>query len=243
MKVSVIIPAYNEEKYIRKCLQSLVNQEILANEIIVVDNNCSDKTVEIAKKFGITIVLERKQGMIYARNRGFNSAKYEIIARCDADTILPKDWIKKIINNFKNKQIDALSGPIVYHDSFLRSASIHPSHLYLESLKLFSNGNRYLVGPNMIITKKIWSKVKNEVNLDDSIVHEDIDLSLNITKIGGKIGYDNTLVVKSSSRRILNKPDSFFLEYPARFVTTFLVNKINPTSFYPLTSHRLPKDH
>lgn len=235
MKVSVIIPAYNEEKFIGKCLKSLLSQEVLADEIIVIDNNCSDKTCLIAKELGVITIKETKQGMIHARNCGFNMAKNEIIARCDADTILPKNWIKTIIKNFENKKIDALSGPIIYHDSFLKSASIHPSHLYLESLKLFSHGNRYLVGPNMVITKKIWQKVKNKVNLDKTNVLEDIDLSLNITRIGGKIGYDNKLVVKSSSRRIINRPDSFFIEYPARMVKTFLVNKISPSKLEILT--------
>lgn len=227
MKISIIIPTFNEEKYIEKCLKSIISQTISANEIIVIDNNSTDKTKIISDKLKVNVIKERKQGMIHARNKGFNAAKHEIIARCDADCIVPKDWVEKILKNFANGGIDALSGPVVYHDSFLKSASIHPSHLYLESLRLFSKGNRYLVGPNMAITKNIWDKVKNFVNLDDSKVHEDIDLSLKIVKVGGKIGYDNTLIVKSSSRRILKRPESFFLEYPARFVKTFLINKIN----------------
>ena len=56
--------------------------------------------------------------------------------------------------------------------------------------------------------------------------NEDIDLSLNIIKAGGKIGYDSSLAVKASSRRIKNRPESFFLEYPARMVKTFLIKKI-----------------
>jgi len=226
MKISVVIPAFNEEKYIGACLKGVNDQEIKADEIIVVDNNSTDKTKSIAEKMGATVVIEKKQGLIHARNKGFESAKYEIIARCDADCIVPEDWVKKILENFKNKNIDALSGPIIFYDSFLRSASTHPSRLYLESLRVLSKGNRYLVGPNMAITKDIWRKVKTIVNLDDSKVHEDIDLSLNIIKVNGKIEYDNSLVVKSSSRRIKSKPKSFFLEYPTRIAKTFLTNKI-----------------
>ena len=103
MKVSVVIPAFNEEKYIGKCLKSVVNQIMPADEIIVVNNNCTDKTEVIAKKFGARIVKEKVQGMTPARNRGFNSVKYEIIARTDADTVVPKDWIKIIKNNFKKR--------------------------------------------------------------------------------------------------------------------------------------------
>src|SRR3990170_5274074 len=99
MRVSLIIPVYNEEESIVKCLESIVNQEEKPDEIIVVDNNCTDKTAEIAQKFGARIVKEKKQGMIYTRNTGFDSAQYEILAKTDADAILPSNWISKIKEN------------------------------------------------------------------------------------------------------------------------------------------------
>jgi len=266
MKVSVVVPAYNEEKYIKKCLFSLTNQIVPADEIIIVDNNCRDKTIEIAKKFKVRIVKEKTQGMIPARNRGFNSTRYEIIARCDADVIVPKDWIKRIKKNFENeaprphgqgsfsqassgaeslrsknaslthgltpgvfakgdKKIDALTGPVTFTDLFRKETSSTPSKIYLESLRAFSRGKRHLIGPNMALRKDIWNKVKNIVNLDDKKVHEDIDLSLNIAKVKGKIGYDPKLIVGISARRLKKHPESFFLEYPIRMVKTFLANK------------------
>jgi len=225
MKISVIIPAYNEEKYIGKVLNSLNNQTVKADEIIVINNNSKDKTVEIAKKHDAIVIKETKQGLIYARNKGFDSAKYEIMARCDADTEVPNDWIEKIVFNFNKQEIDALSGPVIYYDSFLRFASVIPSYLYFEIIKRLLRGKKHLVGPNMIITKKIWVKVKKYVHLNDSRVHEDLDLSLNLNKIGAKIGYDRSLVVKTSSRRIIKNPYSFFLEYPIRIIKTFWVNR------------------
>ena len=174
MKISVVIPAYNEEAYIGKVLKSLNNQTFKPDEIIVVDNNSNDKTVSIAQKLGAKIVSEKKQGMIHARNKGFNSARFEIIARCDADVVVSKNWVKKILENFENKNIDALSGPVIYHDSLLKSVSTIPSYIYLELLRAVSKGNRYLIGMNMVITKSIWNRVKNKVNLDDKKVHEDI---------------------------------------------------------------------
>ena len=111
MKVSVVIPAYNEEKYIKDCLTNLINQEEKPDEIIVVDNLSKDNTAEIVKKFDVTLIEARSQGIAQARDRGFNAAKNEIIARCDSDSIVPPDWIKKIKLNFSKNKIDALSGP------------------------------------------------------------------------------------------------------------------------------------
>ena len=96
MKISIIIPAYNEETYIRECLKHVLDQIEPADEIIVVNNNSSDKTVEIIKEFPVTLVNETQQGMIPARNRGFNEATGDILIKTDADTQVPTDWVKKI---------------------------------------------------------------------------------------------------------------------------------------------------
>lgn len=224
----MVIPAYNEEKYIKSCLVSVTDQIVPADEIIVVNNNSTDKTGVIAGGFDVKVINEKKQGITPARNRGFNEAKYEIIARCDADAIVPNDWIKKIKMNFKKGNIDALSGPVFFNDSLLfKSTSTFPSHIALESLRLISKGKRHLVGPNMSLSKDIWQRVKDVVNLDDKKVHEDMDLSFKIAKVHGKIGYDPTLIVGISARRLKNRPESFFLEYPARIIKTFWVNRKN----------------
>ena len=58
--ISVIIPVFNEEKFLPRCLESLKNQKFKYFEIIVVDNNSTDKTAEIAKKFNVILVSEKK---------------------------------------------------------------------------------------------------------------------------------------------------------------------------------------
>lgn len=218
MKLSVVIPVFNEENHIASCLDSLQNQEVKPDEIIVVDNNCTDQSIPIAKKHGVKIVKEKKQGMIYARNTGFDSANNEVIARCDADTILPKDWIKKIRENFKDNKIAALCGMVILHDHRLLKDSTFFPKLYFKIMKLLLK-HEVLAGPGMALTKKIWQKVKNEVCLDDKKVHEDIDLSIHIAK-HGQIKFDPNLIIYASARRIKNNPLSFFIEYPIRLVGT-----------------------
>ncbi|MBI2613217.1 MAG: glycosyltransferase family 2 protein [Candidatus Levybacteria bacterium] len=191
MKISVIIPVYNEEKYIGKCLESIANQIEKPDEVIVVDNNCTDRTVEIAQKFGVgvKIVKEKKQGMIFARNAGFNNAKYEIIARIDADSILPLDWIVKIKEHFKDSNLGALSGPAAYFSwpVFYQMSQV-VTFLFFSTVGLLF-GHQMLAGPNMTLRKSLWEKVKNNVCINDKNVHEDIDISIHLAKIT-KIKYD-----------------------------------------------------
>lgn len=232
MTISLIIPAYNEEKYIKKCLVSAFAQEEKFDEVILVDNNSTDKTVAIAKQFPVRIIREEKQGMIQARNCGFDAAAGDVIARCDADTHLPVDWTKRIKNDFKHHRIDALTGPFEFYDLKLKTDLF--SQIYLDVLKPILNGNEVLVGPNMVLTKNIWNKVKNHVCHDNNTVHEDIDLAIHIIDAGGKIMRDDKLVVAISGRRIRHNPASFFGEYPLRFLKTLAAHKKDIiTTFLP----------
>lgn len=224
MTVSVIIPAHNEEKYIKMCLDALTQQEEKADEIIIVDNNCADKTAHIAKQYPIKIIHEKKQGMVFARNAGFDNATSDIIARCDADVIVPKDWIKKIKMNFLAPQIDALTGPAYFYDMFIAGRTILPFLLYHYVLRIIL-GHHILTGPNMIITRKMWEKIRSEVCKNDALVHEDIDLSLHVKKYG-YIKFDPNLVVRVSARRIKHNPFSFFIEYPSRLIQTLNMHQV-----------------
>lgn len=214
MKVSVVIPAYNEEKYIGSCLESLMHQQEAADEIIVVDNNSTDNTAKIARKFGVRVIGEKRQGMTPARNTGFDAARHEIIARSDADNKLPPYWIKKIKKNFSSREIDALTGPIVYGDFLLKTASL--SQLYSRLVKLII-GSEVLLGMNYMLTKRIWEKAKQGICWDDKLVHEDIDLSMNILRVGGKIYKDQGLIINTSARRIKYNR-TYWTDYPVRLV-------------------------
>ncbi|MFH1316289.1 MAG: glycosyltransferase [Candidatus Woesearchaeota archaeon] len=99
--ISVVIPAYNSEKTISKCLSSLLNQSYDNYEIIVVDNNSKDSTKDIINHFKskskkIKMVFEPFVSRGAARNAGISASKGKIIAMIDSDCIAPKEWIEKI---------------------------------------------------------------------------------------------------------------------------------------------------
>jgi glycosyltransferase involved in cell wall biosynthesis len=240
MKVSVVIPAYNEEKYLEECLQSILDQTDKPDEIIVVDNNCTDKTVEIAKKYNARVVTEAIQGMIPARNKGYDCAKYEIIARTDSDTHVPKNWIELIKENFaKDKDLLGLSGPASFYN-FPISDKLQ--HSQWENKAIFAIiksriGHDTLYGPNIAIRKSAWEKVRNEVCLDDKAVHEDTDLAIHLGRIG-KIRIDPKLIVRTSFRRYRNLPN--YLIYSRKMLNTFRIHnlkKIIPSHNVALYNH------
>lgn len=221
MKISVVIPVYNEELYIRRCLEAVTTQEDVADEIIIIDNNCTDKTIEIASQFNVKIVKEAEQGICAARNAGFNVARYDIIARTDADTIVPSDWIKKIRSNFESSPIDALGGPFVYYELPIRTSLF--SNIFYGLIRVIQTHNT-LIGFNMAIKKQMWNTVKSSVCHDVDKIHEDIDLAIHVDKKNGKIKYDRTLIVRTSARRMLKKSNSFFIEYFIRLCRTLYIH-------------------
>lgn len=223
MKISVIVPTFNEEKYIGPCLEALLNQKTKADEIIVVDNNSTDNTTSIVQKYPVTLLYEKTQGITPARNTGFNSTSSDILARCDADTIVFPDWIEKIKHNFSTREIIGLTGPAYFYDLPFRTAlrKIHSFFYFKMFEKMLHHGNMF--GSNMAIARFAWEKVKNEVCLDDHRVHEDMDLSHHLAPYG-KIYFDPTLIVSISGRRITQHPFSL-IEYPYRGMTSIRTHK------------------
>lgn len=111
-KISIVIPAYNEEKNIIHCLQSIKNQTYKGEiEVIVSDNNSTDKTALLAREQGAIVVFESKAGVIFARETGTRKATGDIIIQTDADTTYPSDWVEQILKAFsKNKDVVAVIG-------------------------------------------------------------------------------------------------------------------------------------
>jgi len=102
--VSVIIPAYNSEKTIKDCLQSVFNSEYHPLEVILVDDHSADQTLNKAAGFPCKVVkLSRNLGAATARNQGVEVSRGEILFFLDSDIIIERDTIKKIIETFQNR--------------------------------------------------------------------------------------------------------------------------------------------
>ncbi len=223
MKVSVVIPAYNEEKLIVRCLNALKKQTLKPFEIIVVDNNSSDNTAKFAREMGVKVITQKKQGTIFARDLGFNTAKGDIIARIDADTTVPKNWIEDLTKHFvQNPNLIALSGPTVFEDNKFNNLLIAEKPFLVTWRLLF--GHDVLYGPNMALTKKAWDKIKNNVCLTDKEVHEDFDVAIHLGDINeGEILFDKDFKVTVSERRWRDKKS--YYEYPERYLKTIVKHK------------------
>lgn len=200
--ISVVIPAYNEEKNIARCLEGFTKQKTReAFEIILVDNNSADRTVKIAKtyltKIPLRIISEPKKGRGHARASGFSHAKGNIILSTDADAVVPPDWIEHMARSFDSPQVVAVTGTgkMIDASSWKNTIATYtlPMAMHLYALL---HRHYWLSGFNFGIRKVIYKKSGGFRPINGL---EDIDLGFRVYKIG-KIAYKPIWVYMSGRR-------------------------------------------
>lgn len=229
--VSVVIPAYNEEELIGKCLDSLVAQKTTEQfEVVLVDNNSTDNTSKIAEgyqgKLNLRIILEKEKGRGIARFVGFQQARGDIILSTDADTVVPPDWIEKVIHHLKSSQAVAVAGPCKIADcnwfTNLVFNFIQPASMRIH--KLF-RGFYWMSGFNFGVYKDIYDKsggFNRGLN-----VQEDVEIAVKVKKLG-KIIYAPDTKVTASGRRFKNGLISGLLPYLTTYISYFFLKKQDP---------------
>ncbi len=101
-KFSLIIPVYNVEKYIKRCLDSVFQQSFKDFEVIVVDDGTKDNSMEIVKEYNVKTIHQENQGLSAARNNGLKKATGEYIFFLDSDDWIEKDLLKELNKSLKN---------------------------------------------------------------------------------------------------------------------------------------------
>ncbi len=231
LTLSIVIPAYNEERYLPACLDSILTQTVLADQIIVVDNNSTDKTAQVAKTYKVKVLSEPRQGVFFASVRGFKAASSDIIARIDADTILPPDWVKLVKNDLKSRNLAATTGPVSYYDMpFPRSNYIF-DHFMRSTTFNWAPKSPFLYGSNMAIKREAWRQVVNGL-CSARDIHEDVDLAIHLYRRGLKTIYNKKLLAKASGRRY-NDSLPNFLNYIGMYRRTYRRHGMHSWAIYP----------
>ena len=203
MRVSLVIPAYNEEHHLKACLASVAAQVVAPFEVIVVDNCSTDRTAEIARSFPfVTLISEKRQGVVFARDAGFNAATGDLIGRIDSDTVLPSTWIRDVQELFSESDIDAVSGRVRYHDVALHSVADAVDFFFRKRLarRLVRSNTVFLQGANLAVRRTAWLGVRHLLCYRDG-VHEDFDLAIHLQQAGYIVAFDETLSAAISGRR------------------------------------------
>lgn len=202
LRVSLVIPAYNEAQDIQRCLEAIASQSVRPYEVIVVDNNSTDETAKIAKSFPcVRLINEKRQGVVFARDTGFNAARGDIIGRIDVDTVLPEDWVKNVQDIFVDETIGAISGVMHYDVALSHIADKIDLFFRRRLARLLSESDTvFLQGASMAMRRSAWQHVQRVLCRKDNM-HEDFDLAIHLQEYGYKVAFDERLHANISARR------------------------------------------
>lgn len=232
MKISVVIPAHNEEHYIAKTLSAVLAQDYSDFEVIVVDNNCTDRTAEIVRQFpAVKLVSEQQAGTQFARQKGVQTSTGDIVAFIDADCLPEPGWLSQAFKSFARGYV-AVTGPYDYYDYSAMFSSVsffvqkYIYYIFHIALQRLGVGGVFIAG-NSVIGREALNKIGG---LDTSFTFygDDTDTVKRLTKIGS-VHFDMNLVMKTSARRFKKQGiiKTFYL-YVAHFLWVTFFKKPFP---------------
>jgi len=200
--LSVVIPCRNDAELLAVCLDALAHQTRPADEIIVVDNGSTDDSVAVAERAGARVVHEPIEGIARATAAGFDAATGDMLARLDADSIPPANWLERVERALGDAGgLSALTGPGDFYGSNRVIAWIG-RRIYIGGYFAVVGlllGHPPLFGSNLAIDAEVWRRVRDLVHSDVRQMHDDLDLSYQIRRDMTVI-YDPTLRVGISAR-------------------------------------------
>jgi glycosyltransferase involved in cell wall biosynthesis len=202
--VAIVIPAYNESRNLRRCLDAIARQTSKPTQVIVVDNNSVDDTVEIAQSYSfVTVVHEAQQGIVFARTAGFNAVTADIIGRIDADTILKPGWVEHVQRYYASESHAqrAVTGRGYFYNVLWSKPLGKIQQLMAFELNRVIMGGYIVWGSNMALPRDVWLEVRGKVHNRNDI-HEDIDLAIHMQKMGYKVDFRRSLYVGVRMRRV-----------------------------------------
>lgn len=213
MKLSFVIPAYNEARRLGACLESIMRE--LAHrdhdvEIIVVNNASTDDTKNVALRYpGVRVVDEPHKGIVWARARGFREATGDLVANVDADTTLPAGWIATVFREFeKDPRLVCLSGPYIYYDlspfeRFLIRAWYVVTYLLYLCTRFVLRISSTVQGGNFVVRKTMLEKAGGfDTTID--FYGEDTDIARRLHAIG-PVKWTFALPMLTSGRRLAHE--------------------------------------
>jgi len=209
MKISVVVVVYNGARTLSDCLSSLLNLDFPNEdlEIAVVDNNSTDATKEIIKRFPVTYLFEHKRSRGAARNRGVRGTTGDYIAFTDSDCVVDRQWLTHLMRGFTNDNVAGCGGKLIqpeprtFIDKYYRAnmiffqrknfnRAIHPFPLVATANAVFRRSSVMAVGA-----------------FDDKFtMNEDTDLSWKLSLAGYQFNYCDDAVV-------YHAPPNTFVEF------------------------------
>lgn len=206
MRLSIVIPAYNEAQYLRDCLESVyagIRQTAYKRqvEVIVVDNAPTDDTAEVARSVArVRVVHEARKGLTRARQAGLLAARGDIVGYLDADVRMMPDWIDRILVELdRDPGIVCISGPCTYYGVSKLRAVLVWLYWNLLAMPVYWITRYMVLGGNFAARKEALQKIGG-FDGDIAFYGEDTNIARRLHTVG-KVKFTRRIQVAASARR------------------------------------------
>lgn len=192
VKISIIVPIYNTEKYLKKCFNSLINQTLTDIEIILVNDGSTDNSEKIIKEYSkkyqnIKAYTKKNGGLSDARNYGVRKASGQYIAFVDSDDYVKKNMMEKLYNTATTRDLDVV---------VCNTYNVYPDKkkdtiIEIKSNKKYSDDDikNYLISPPMACIRLFNKSLFNNMKFKKNIYYEDLELCPKIVNLTNKVGF------------------------------------------------------
>lgn len=218
IKISVIIPVYNVEKYLSDCLESVIQQRYRNIEILCVNDGSTDGSLKILEKYAnkdcrIKIISQENKGLSAARNNGIRNATGEYICFLDSDDMLEKDALRVISNVLMQSKVDALcfNAKVICEDRSLQEYDRRAAYFTRKKdypkvstgtdlfISMMENDD-FCVAAWLLVVNRKWLMDKN-IYFEEGIIHEDNKYCIQCYLNASHIGYVKELLYVYRIRR------------------------------------------
>lgn len=231
MHLSIIIPAYNEENYLPRCLECVLAEiarspEPSSIEVVVIDNASTDRTAEFVRSFlGVRVLHEPEKGLTRARQKGLAEARGEILAYIDADCRMPPGWITQVLRSFEtNHRVVCVSGPYIYYDVSPLERALVWLYWILLAFPTYWVTRYMVVGGNFAARKEALVEIGG-FDTEIAFYGEDTNIARRL-HTAGKVKFVMRLPMYTSPRRLRAEGLwSTALRYAANFLSEVILSR------------------
>ncbi|MBU2035251.1 MAG: glycosyltransferase, partial [Candidatus Omnitrophica bacterium] len=195
-KVTLYIPCFDAERTIKECLDSVIAQTYPINEIIIIDDGCQDKTMDIVSKYPVRVIKhDRNKGLAVARNTAFKECRNDFVAALDADCAAHSDWLKQIMDCFSQGDIAGAGGILIERHTNSVADKWRALHMSQAWGKEAIENPPFLYGNNTVFRKSIVKSMGmyNEIFRNN---YEDVCLSASFYDKGFNLVYNPKGIVE-----------------------------------------------
>lgn len=204
-RISVVVPVRDGAPWLGLCLAALARQDVQADEVVVVG---SAESAAVAESAGARFLPREGPGIAAAAARGYDASDGDLIARLEADSLPPANWLREIRAAFAaDPALDAVTGRGVFADlsparRLIASAGYHGAYFGVLGIAL---GQVPLYGSNFAMRRAVWQEVRTTCHSTDPGVHDDLDLTMRLGR-GRRVRFEPRLAVAVSTRAVTSVP-------------------------------------